>query len=337
MKLVSKILSVGSYVPPKVVKNTDLEALMNTSDEWIIQRTGIEQRRWVDEKTSNSDLALNATNEAIEKAGIDKSEIDLIIYATLSPDHDFPGAGCFLQDKLDIPGIPTLDIRQQCSGFIYGMSVADSFIKSGQYKTILLIGSEIHSKGLWKAPEGRDVSVLFGDGAGAMIIQACENPSDSTSQILTTKLHCDGKHAKELWLPAPGCGFEGTERITKEMIDEGLIYPKMNGKAVFKHAVTKMIEVLKESMQECHVTPNDIDLYIFHQANLRINEKIAEMFQIPPEKVFNTIQKYGNTTAATIPIGLNDAMKEGVLKPGMLVASAAFGSGFTWASSIYRV
>ncbi|MCB9060314.1 MAG: ketoacyl-ACP synthase III [Halobacteriovoraceae bacterium] len=333
----SKIAGVGAYVPPKLVKNSDLEKMMDTSDEWIQQRTGIEQRYWVDNNTSTSDLACEASIAAINDAKIQKEEIDLIIFATLSPDHDFPGSGCFLQAKLGIPGVPAFDIRQQCSGFIYGMSMADSFIQTGKYKNILLVGSEVHSKALDKTPEGRAVSVLFGDAAGAVIIQPTEVEDEKQdSHIIHCQLHAEGQYAKELWIPAPGSGFPDGERINADMIEKGLHYPYMNGRTVFVHATKRMAESLSSTLETSGYTVDDIDLFLFHQANLRINSKVGEMLGVDETKVFNTIQKYGNTTAATIPLGMRDALEAGILKPGMLVASAAFGSGFTWASSIYR-
>lgn len=337
MSFNSRITGVGAYVPSKVVTNFDLEKLLDTSNEWIVQRTGIERRHWVDPETSTSDLALKASEEAIENAGIDKKDLDMIIFATLSPDHDFPGTGCFLQAKLDVPLIPAIDIRQQCTGFIYGLSMADNFIRSGQYKNVLVVGAEIHSKGLNKTPAGRDVSVLFGDGAGAVVVSRTEiKDAKKDSFIIRNNLHADGSFAKELWIPAPGNAAVGTERMTKEMIDEGLHYPKMNGKTVFTHAVKRMAETLSLTLKESELTINDVDLFLFHQANLRINDKVAEIAGIPSEKVFNTIQEYGNTTAATIPLGMSDAIKANRLKPGMTVAMAAFGSGFTWASGVFR-
>ncbi|WP_034721499.1 3-oxoacyl-ACP synthase III family protein [Bacteriovorax sp. DB6_IX] len=337
MALSSKIIGVGSFVPEKVFTNHDLEKMMNTSDEWIQQRTGIVERRWVDKNVGTSDLAVKASEEAIANAGLDKSDVDMIIFATLSPDHDFPGSGCFLQAKLGIPEIPALDIRQQCTGFIYAMSIADKFIKSGSHKNILVVGAEVHSKGLDRTPEGRNVGVLFGDGAGAVIMSATEvSDAKTEGHFIDAHLHADGSYAKELWLPGPGTGFDSENRFDAAMFEEGLHYPQMNGKVVFVHAVKRMIESLTNLCKEQGVTIDDIDLFLFHQANLRINSKIAEVMNIPEEKVFNTIQKYGNTTAATIPLGMHDAVKAGKLKPGMLVASAAFGSGFTWASALYR-
>lgn len=330
----SEIIGCGMYVPEKVVTNNDLAAMMETSHDWIVQRSGIEERRWVNNETSTSDLAARACEEAIKNAGIDKKEIDCILFATISPDHDFPGAGCFLQPKLGLTEIPAIDVRQQCSGFLYGMSMADAFIKCGQYKTILLVGAEVHSKGLNKSTAGRDVAVLFGDGAGAVVIRRTE--SNNPSRILSTHLFTEGSYAKELWAAAPGSGLGTEERINHQHIEAGLQYPVMNGKKVFANAVRRMCECLMLALETNKVKLEDIDLFLFHQANLRINQMIAQELKIPDEKVFNTIMKYGNTTAATIPIGMTDAVKAGKLKKGMLVASAAFGSGFTWASSIYR-
>lgn len=337
MQLRSEIIGVGSYVPDNVYTNFDLEKMMDTSDEWIQQRTGIVERRWVNKETTTSDLALEASLRAIKNAGIDKKEIDMIIFATLSPDHDFPGTGCFLQAKLELPEISVLDIRQQCTGFIYGLSIADKFIKSGSHKNILVVGAEVHSKGLDRTPNGRNVAVLFGDGAGAVVVSAKELKNEkSDSRVMTTHLYADGSYAKELWIPAPGNAFPTDSRITTQMLEEGLHYPQMNGKTVFVHATKRMAECLMTACKQANVQLSDIDCFLFHQANLRINSKVAEMLNIPEEKIFNTIQKYGNTTAATIPLGMDDAIKAGVLKKGMLVASAAFGSGFTWASAIWR-
>lgn len=336
-KFRSEITGVGSFVPPDIYTNFDIEKMMDTSDEWIQQRTGIVQRHWAKPDVSTSDLALKASEAAIANAGLNKKDIDMIIFATLSPDHDFPGTGCFLQAKLEIPEIPVLDIRQQCTGFLYGLSIADKFIQSGSHKNILLVGAEIHSKGLDRTPRGRNVAVLFGDGAGAVVISRRDliNP-EKDSRIITSHLHADGSFAKELWVPAPGNALGADERITHAMLDEGLHYPQMNGKTVFVHATKRMAECLIRACEESAVNLNDIDVFLFHQANLRINSKVAEMLSIPESKVFNTIQNYGNTTAATIPLGMDDAIKAGVLKKGMLVASAAFGSGFTWASAIWR-
>lgn len=337
MKFRSEIMGVGAYVPPQVLSNYDLEKMMDTTHDWIVQRTGIERRHWVTPEMATSDLALEASLLAIENAKIDKSEIDMIILATLSPDHDFPGTGCFLQAKLGLKNIPAIDLRQQCTGFLYGLSIADKFIKAGEATHILVVGAEVHSKGLDRTPKGRNVAVLFGDGAGACVVSRKELLNEKTdSRILTTHLYADGSFAKELWMPAPGNAFDSADRITHAMLDEGLQYPQMNGKTVFVHATKKMSECLLTACEKAQVSLADIDCFLFHQANLRINSKVAEMLSIPEDKIFNTIQEYGNTTAATIPLGMSDAMKAGKLKKGMLVASAAFGSGFTWASAIWR-
>lgn len=332
----SRIIGCGMFVPETVVTNHDLSKMMETSHDWIVQRSGIEERRWVTPEVATTDLALKAAEEAIKNAGIDKSEIDCIMFATLSPDNDFPGAACMLQPKLGLKEIPAIDVRQQCSGFLYGMSMADAFIKVGQYKTILLVGAEIHSKGLDKSTKGRDVAVLFGDGAGAVIIQRTEvNNKSSDSHIMSTHLFAEGQFAKDLWCEAPGMAL-GAERISHLDLEAGKQYPSMNGKKVFANAVRRMCECLMLALETNKMKLEDIDLFLFHQANLRINQMIAQELKIPDEKIFNTIMKYGNTTAATIPIGMTEAVKAGKLKKGMLVASAAFGSGFTWASSVYR-
>ena len=334
----SKILGIGSYVPPGVWKNEDLKSMMDTSDEWIQQRTGIKQRHWVDfdSNTCSSDLALEAANRALESAQVKKEELDMVIFATLSPDHEFPGTACFFQEKLGVPGIPALDVRQQCTGFLYGLSIADQFIRTGTYRKILLVGAEVHSKGLDKTTQGRDVAVLFGDGAGAVVIGSAEgNLGETSSRILSTHLHADGRFAKELWVPEPSMDCPGA-RVTSEKLNSGGFYPQMNGKTVFVHAAKRMPEVLMEALTHNSLTLSDIDLFVFHQANLRINEMVAKQLEIPEDKIYNTIDRFGNTTAATIPIGLDEAIKVGKLKPGMLVASAAFGSGFTWASAIIR-
>ena len=332
----SRILGTGKYLPPHIWTNDDLSRLMDTSDEWIVQRTGIKQRHWVehDSATATSDLALEACQRALLNANVKKEELDLVIFATLSPDREFPGSACFLQAKLGIPGVPALDVRQQCSGFLYGLSIADQFIKTGAATKVLLVGAEIHSKGLNLTTEGRDVAVLFGDGAGAVVVGVAEG-GEQGSRILSTHLHADGRFASELWIPSPGLANTGP-RISAAHLEQGLHYPQMNGKAVFTHAAKRMPEAVLESLTANGLKVSDIDLFVFHQANLRINEMVAKMLEIPEGKVFNTIHKYGNTTAATIPIGLDDAVLEGKLKPGMLVASAAFGSGFTWASTVIR-
>ncbi|OFZ52854.1 MAG: 3-oxoacyl-ACP synthase [Bdellovibrionales bacterium RIFOXYC1_FULL_54_43] len=333
----SRIIGTGSYLPPRVWTNDDLRAIMDTSDEWIQQRTGIKERRWVDQDstTSTSDLALQAARAALTSASLSRDDLDMIIVATLSPDHEFPGAACFLQAKLDVPGIAALDVRQQCTGFIYSLSIADQFIKTGMYKNILVVGAEVHSKGLDKTTAGRDVAVLFGDGAGAVVMTGSDDASKKAPRIISTHLHADGRFAKELWIKAPGSG-DAAAWLTHEKLDAGEQFPKMNGKAVFVNAVKRMPEVISEALAANGLTVADVDLFVFHQANLRINEMVAKQLGAPDDKVFSTIERFGNTTAATIPIGLDEAVKAGKLKPGMLVASAAFGSGFTWGSALIR-
>lgn len=337
-ELRSKVLGVGYYVPPRVVTNDDLVKTygIDTSDDWIQKRTGIKQRHFVDAGVANSDLGVEAANRALKAAGVDKSEIDFIIYATLSQDHEFPGTGCFFQAKMGLPGVPAMDVRNQCTGFLYGLGTADALIRTGQYKKILVVGAEVHSHGLDLTSRGRDVAVLFGDGAGAAVLGATEvSDKRSESHILSVNLHADGKHAKELWIESPGCAFHPS-RMTHEMIDEGRIFPKMNGKIVFLNAVRKMPESIMETLKFNDVELNDVDLLVPHQANLRINEAVSKGLKFPSEKVFNTIDRFGNTTAATIPIGLSEAQAAGRLKPGMLVALTAFGSGFTWGSALIR-
>jgi 3-oxoacyl-[acyl-carrier-protein] synthase-3 len=329
----SQFLGVGGYVPKQVVTNHDLSKIMDTNDEWITQRSGIKQRHWVTGEQTTSDLALEASKQALEIAGIQATDLDCIVFATLSPDHEFPGTGCFLQAKLGVSGIPAIDVRQQCTGFIYAVSIADQFIKTGMYKKVLVVGAEVHSKGMNKTDAGRDVTVLFGDGAGAVVM----GPTQATDsrRVLSTHLHADGNFARELWTPGPGMAM-GERRWTEELFATGKHFPEMNGKTVFMHATRRMPEAVMEALNHNGLKVSDIDLFMFHQANLRINEMVAKQLQIPAEKVFNTIDRFGNTTAATIPLGLSEAVKSGALKPGMLVASAAFGSGFTWGSAVFR-
>ena len=328
----AKITGIGHYVPEKVVTNFDLEKVMDTSDQWIRERSGIHERHFVVEGENNSDLAEKATRNALKMAGKTAADIDFIIYATLSPEYFFPGSGCVLQEKLDIPGIGALDIRNQCSGFIYGLSIADQYIKTGMYKTILLVGSEIQSRGIDMTTRGRDVAVLFGDGAGAAIIERSEDPDRG---ILTTHLHADGKHIRELWCEDPGS--VRNPRLSHEVIDTTAIWPYMNGRYVFKYAVTKFPEVINEALEKAGVSKDEVDLVIPHQANLRITEAVRAKLELPEEKVYSNIHKYGNTTAASIPIALSEAIAEGIIKENSLVCLAAFGSGFTWASALLRM
>jgi 3-oxoacyl-[acyl-carrier-protein] synthase-3 len=304
---------------------------METTDEWITQRTGIKERRWVGEGTGNSDLALAATHKALERAGWKAGDIEAIIYATLSTDHMFPGDGCFLNAKLGIPGVPALDIRNQCSGFIYGLSVADAWIRSGQYRRVLLVGSEVHSTGLDVSTRGRDVAVIFGDGAGAALLEATDDPSRG---VLSTHLHADGRYARELWTDAPGSFYH--PRVQPRMLEDASIFPRMEGQKVFKHAITKMPEAVREALQRNGLHAGDIKVLIPHQANLRISEMVQRSLELRDDQVFNNIQKYGNTTAASIPLCLEEAVAARGVARGDLVALAAFGAGFTWASALLR-
>jgi 3-oxoacyl-[acyl-carrier-protein] synthase-3 len=327
----SRIAGVGMYVPPRVVTNKDLEKLMETTHDWIVERSGIEERRWVEPGEGGAEMAAKASREAMEKAGVQPKDIDMVIYATLSPDFNFPGTGVFVQRLLGLREVPCFDIRQQCTGFIYGLSMADAFIRTGQYKTILLIGSEVHSTGLDVSTAGRDVTVLFGDGAGAAVITRA---TDDQHVILSTHIHADGTEAEILWVEAPGSRYH--PRINAEMMAERKHYPAMQGKKVFKHAVTRMPMAIMEGMVANNLKLDDIDMVIPHQANLRINQFVAKTIGLPEHKMHNNIQKYGNTTAATIPICMHEAIELGKIKPGNLVCLVAFGAGLTWGSAFLR-
>ncbi len=330
----SIIAGIGYYVPENVVTNDDLAKQMDTSDQWIRERSGIEQRRYFTPgKDTSANMGARAAEMAIERADLTNDDIDFIIFATLNPDYMFPGSGVLLQREMGMNKreIAALDIRAQCSGFVYGLSVADQFIRTGMYKNILLVGAEIHSSGLDFSDAGRDVTVLFGDGAGAVVLQAYEGEDRG---ILTTKIHSDGEHAEKLAVLTPS-GHE-KPHLSHEMIDERRIYPIMNGRYVFKFAVEKFPQVIMEALNDQHLSPTDIDLLVPHQANLRISEAVRQVLQLPEEKVHNNIMKYGNTTAASIPIALNEAWELGKVKKGDLVCLAAFGSGFTWGSALIR-
>jgi 3-oxoacyl-[acyl-carrier-protein] synthase-3 len=327
----SRVLGLGSYLPPKVVTNDDLKQWMDTSNEWIIERSGIESRRWIDDTEGNAEMGAKAGKQALEDAGVEANEIDLVVFATLSPDHTFPGVGVFTQRLLGMKENAVLDIRQQCTGFIYGLSIADNFIRSGMYKKVLVIGAETHSTGLDISTRGRDVSVLFGDGAGAAVVGVAD---DEDHIILSTHLHADGTDAEILWTEKPGSRYH--PRITHADIDEGNHFPKMQGRKVFKHAVTRMPQAIMEGMVANNLKLEDIDMVIPHQANLRINQMVGKMIGLPPEKMHHTIQWMGNTTAASIPICFRDAEEKGKVKKGDLVCLVAFGAGLTWGSVFLR-
>jgi 3-oxoacyl-[acyl-carrier-protein] synthase-3 len=325
------IAAIGTFVPDRVVTNQELTRYMETTDEWIQQRTGIKERHWVRPGQEGSDLALEATKRALDEAKWKAADIEAIIYATLSPDHMFPGDGCFLNAKLGLPGVPALDIRNQCSGFIYGLSVADAWIRAGQYRRILLVGAEIHSTGLDVSTRGRDVTVIFGDGAAATLLEATDDPGRG---VLSTHLHADGRYARDLWTDKPGSMYH--PRMGKDLMEGTDIYPKMEGQKVFKHAIVKMPEVVKEALAKNGLSPGDIKILVPHQANLRIAEMVQRSLELRDDQVFNNIQKYGNTTAASIPLALAEAVPARGVKRGDLVALCAFGAGFTWAGALVR-
>ncbi|MHC4108738.1 MAG: 3-oxoacyl-ACP synthase III family protein [Planctomycetota bacterium] len=327
----TQVISTGYYVPERVITNHDLEQWMETSDEWIRQRSGIEERRWVDEGVGSSDLAQLAAERALEAAEMEASELDCLIVATLSPDVYFPGSGVFLQRKLGIKNIPCLDVRNQCSGFIYGLSIADAWIRTGMYRRVLLVGTEVQSTGLEKTNDGRDTAVLFGDGAGAVILGPGE---DGDRGVLSVHIHADGKHAEKLWMEAPGSRYNPW--LVPEQIEKGLTRPYMEGREVFKHAAVRMPQAVKEALEANGLELSDIDLVIPHQANLRITQAVQKQLGLPDEKVVSNIHKYGNTTAASIPIALHEALEDGRISRGDLVCLTAFGSGFTWGAALIR-
>ena len=330
----SKISGLGFYVPDNVVTNDDLSKIMDTNDEWIKERTGIQERRHIirGEDTTTT-MGVKAAKIAIDRSGLSNDDIDFIVFATISPDYYFPGPGVELQKELGMKTIGALDIRNQCSGFVYALSVADQFIKTGMYKNILVVASEVQSLGLDMTTRGRGVSVIFGDGAGAAVLSR----SNDESRILSTHLHSEGEHAKELAVLAPGMGGRWvTDILADNNPDDESYYPYMNGQFVFKHAVVRFSEVINEGLQANNLKVSDIDMLIPHQANLRISQFIQKKFGLTDEKVFNNIQKYGNTTAASIPIALTEAWEQGKIKKGDTIVLAAFGSGFTWASAIIK-
>ena len=330
----SKISGLGFYVPDNVVTNDDLSKIIDTNDEWIQERTGIQERRHIVRgQDTTTSMGVKASKNAIERSGISNDDIDFIVFATISPDYYFPGPGVALQQELGLKTVGALDIRNQCSGFVYALSVADQFIKTGMYKNILVVASEVQSLGLDMTTRGRSVSVIFGDGAGAAVLSR----SDDDSGILSTHLHSEGEHAKELAVLAPGMGGRWvTDILAENNPDDESYFPYMNGQFVFKHAVVRFSEVINEGLHANNLQVSDIDMLIPHQANLRISQFIQKKFGLRDDQVFNNIQKYGNTTAASIPIALTEAWEKGKIKKGDTVVLAAFGSGFTWASAIIK-
>jgi 3-oxoacyl-[acyl-carrier-protein] synthase-3 len=328
----SKIVGLGHYVPERVVTNEELSGMMDTNNEWIIERTGIEERRFIDPATDTvANMAAKATHMALERANLEASDIDFIVFATITPDYFFPGSGVLLQRELGLESIGALDIRNACSGFIYALSTADAFIKTGMYKTILVIGAEIQSTALDLTTRGRNTAVIFGDGAGAAILQASDHKG-----VLSTHLHSDGRFAEELYVKDPGSSRPHAERQPEQILDTSSFKVHMNGSMVFKHAVVRFSEVIMEALEANKLQKDDIDLLIPHQANLRISQFIQKKFELPDDKVYNNIMRYGNTTAGSIPIAMSEAFGEGKIKSGDLICLAAFGSGFTWASALIR-
>jgi 3-oxoacyl-[acyl-carrier-protein] synthase-3 len=326
---ITKITGIGHYVPENVVTNADMEKIMDTSDEWITTRTGIKERRHVVDETT-SDLGVKAAEKALIMAGIDPKDIDLIIFSTISSDHYFPGCATQIQDRMGMKNIGAFDLKAACSGFIYGLSVADQFIKSGVHEKILLVGAEAQSVAIKFDSEHRDLAVLFGDGAGAVVLQ----PSDDETGVLSTHLHSDGSHVEDLWMPAPGSSFRPF--ISKEIIDDEKHIPYMNGREVFKNASIRFPEVIQEALTHNNLALEDIKLVIPHQANLRISQMVAKRLGVALEKIYSNIHRYGNTTAASIPIAMSEALDEGKFSQGDTIILAAFGSGFTWASAAIK-
>ena len=331
----SKIAGIGHFLPENIVTNKSLESVMETTDEWIQERTGIKERRWVvpGDGNTTSSMGTKAARKAIKNADLTPDDIDFIVFATLSPDYYFPGPGVMVQKELGIKEIGALDVRNQCSGFIYGLSVADQFIKTGMYKNVLVIGSELHSGGLEKSIRGRGVSVIFGDGAGAVVLQRSENLETG---ILSTHLHAEGLYAEELALIGPSTGRWVPEIIETNDPEDTSYYPHMNGNFVFKHAIGRFSEVIMEALMANELKSEDIGILIPHQANLRISQFIQKQMNLTEDQVFNNIMHYGNTTAASIPIALSEAWQEGLITEDKIVCLAAFGSGFTWASALIR-
>lgn len=328
----TRIAGVGHFVPERVVTNDDLSKIIDTSNEWIVERTGIHERRFIDpEKDTVANMAAKASRMALERAGMQAEDIDMIVFATITSDYYFPGSGVLLQRELGLESIPAMDIKNACSGFIYALSTGDQFIKTGMYKNILVVGAEIQSSALDLSDKGRGTAVIFGDGAGAAVLTA----SDSQG-ILSTHLHSDGRFAEELYVKDPGGSRSNEERQPEQILDTSGFKVYMNGNLVFKHAVVRFMEVIQEALDQNKLSKEDIDLLVPHQANLRISNYIQQKLELPEEKVYNNIMRYGNTTAGSIPIAMSEAWEEGKIKEGDLVCLAAFGSGFTWASALIR-
>ncbi len=329
-----QIVSTGRYLPPRIVTNEELSRWMDTSDEWIQQRTGIVQRHWVPEAggVGSSDLGLEAAKIALQRAGWSVDDVDFVIFATMTPDIFLPGSGCLMQEKLGMGDTPTLDIRQQCTGFLYALAVADAFIRVGAYQRILLVGAEVHSTGLDISTKGRDVAVIFGDGAAAVCITGLQ--TNDEVGLLSSVLHADGKLSGSLMVEGPAS--RDNPRIDHAMLDQGRHLPVMDGRTIFKEAVRRLPQAAAKALKQAGLGADEIDLYIPHQANLRINQAFAKAMGLPEEKIFNNIQKYGNTTAATIPLALDEAIEQGRVGPGNTIMFFGLGAGLTWGASVYR-
>ncbi len=326
----TEFLGTGMAVPDRVVTNDDLSTLMDTSDEWIRARTGIEQRHWVREGETGLDLALSASRRALAMAGLTPADIDAIVYATSTPDHFAPGNGVYLQHALGAGNIPALDIRTQCSGFVYALSVADAWIRAGTYRTVLVVGAEVQSTGMDVSSRGRNTAVIFADGAGAAVLGATAEDRG----ILGFDLHSDGSYADKLWVDTPGSMYH--PRISPEHLEAQRHFLAMDGKDVFRHAVVRMPQSVRSVLATVGATTADVSLLIPHQANLRISEMVQKSLELRDDQVYNNIQRYGNTTAATIPIALDECVRAGRLTRGDLVVFTAFGSGFMWGSAALR-
>jgi len=326
----SRISGIAFHVPPRIVTNHDLEKLMDTSDAWIVERTGIRERHFVEGDVGSSDLGIEAARKALVDAGRTPADVDFVIFATTTADYMVPGNGVIVQEKLGLGTVGALDVRNACSGFLYSLSVADAFVRIGRYRCVLVIGAEVQSTGIRLTTEGRDMAVLFADGAGAAIVEPCEDGRG----ILSFALHSEGSFAHDLFCEAPSSRVPG--RVTHEMLDQGRQLPTMNGRQVFKNATTRFPEVIHEVLRDAGHTLDEVKLVVPHQANRRIGDAVAERLGVAPEKVFQNIERYGNTTAASIPIALTEARDAGRFQDGDLIVLAAFGAGFAWAGCVLR-
>ncbi|MEM6359165.1 MAG: beta-ketoacyl-ACP synthase III [Bacteroidota bacterium] len=328
----SRIAGIGHHVPERIITNDYLSTIIDTNDDWITERTGIKERRFIDpEKDTVANMAAKASRMALDRAGVKAEEIEFIVFATITSDYYFPGSGVLLQRELGLESIPAMDIKNACSGFIYALSTADQFIRTGMYKKVLVIGAEIQSTALDLTTRGRGTAVIFGDGAGAAVLEASDQPG-----VLSTHLHSDGRFAEELYVKDPGSSRPHEERQAEQILDTSGFKVYMNGNLVFKHAVVRFMEVINEALDANGTTKEEIDLLIPHQANLRISNYIQAKLGLPDEKVYNNIMRYGNTTAGSIPIAMSEAWEEGKIKENQVICLAAFGSGFTWASALIR-